>query len=94
MVFGDRIKSLRIEKEWTQDYVCKKLNISYEELRECDNLDPRNNSSHTFVYDNHPYTDSHCINKDIPAIAYTYDMELIIKAYEMNEEDKKKYKEE
>lgn len=28
MVFGDRIKSLRIEKEWTQDYVCKKLNIS------------------------------------------------------------------
>ena len=34
------------------------------------------------------------LNKDVPAIAYTYDMELIIKAYEMNEEDKKKYKEE
>lgn len=74
--------------------LCKKLNIPYEELRECDNLDPRNNSSHTFVYDEHPYTDSHCLNKDVPAIAYTYDMELIIKAYEMNEEDKKKYKEE
>lgn len=28
MVFGERIKSLRIEKEWTQEYVCKKLNIS------------------------------------------------------------------
>ena len=47
----------------------------------------------TFVYDNHPYTDSKCLNKDVPAIAYTYDMELFIKAYEMNEEDKK-YKEE
>ena len=28
MNFGDRIKSLRIEKDWTQEYVCKKLNIS------------------------------------------------------------------
>lgn len=28
MVFGERIKSLRIEKEWTQEFVCKKLNIS------------------------------------------------------------------
>lgn len=28
MVFGDRIKQLRIEKQWTQEYVCDKLNIS------------------------------------------------------------------
>lgn len=28
MVFGERIKQLRIEKQWTQDYVCSKLNIS------------------------------------------------------------------
>lgn len=28
MNFGDRIKSLRIEKDWTQEYVCKQLNIS------------------------------------------------------------------
>lgn len=28
MVFGERIKELRIEKQWTQDYVCSKLNIS------------------------------------------------------------------
>lgn len=72
--------------------VCQELDIPYEELRECDNLDPRNNPSHTFVYDEHPYTDSHCLNKDVPAIAYTYNMELIIKAYEMNEEDKKRMK--
>ena len=28
MIFGERIKSLRIEREWTQEFVCKKLNIS------------------------------------------------------------------
>lgn len=28
MVFGERIKQLRIEREWTQEYVCEKLNIS------------------------------------------------------------------
>ncbi len=28
MVFGERIKLLRIEHKWTQEYVCEKLNIS------------------------------------------------------------------
>lgn len=28
MNFGERIKLLRIEKDWTQEYVCKQLNIS------------------------------------------------------------------
>lgn len=28
MVFGERIKQLRIERKWTQEYVCEKLNIS------------------------------------------------------------------
>lgn len=28
MVFGERIKQLRIERQWTQEYVCEKLNIS------------------------------------------------------------------
>ena len=28
MVFGERIKQLRIEQQWTQEYVCEKLNIS------------------------------------------------------------------
>ena len=28
MVFGERIKQLRIEHQWTQEYVCEKLNIS------------------------------------------------------------------
>ena len=28
MFFGERIKLLRIERKWTQEYVCEKLNIS------------------------------------------------------------------
>lgn len=28
MVFGERIKQLRNERKWTQEYVCEKLNIS------------------------------------------------------------------
>ena len=28
MIFGERIKQLRIERKWTQEYVCEKLNIS------------------------------------------------------------------
>lgn len=28
MVFGERIKQLRVERQWTQEYVCEKLNIS------------------------------------------------------------------
>lgn len=28
MIFGERIKELRLENKWTQEYVCEKLNIS------------------------------------------------------------------
>lgn len=28
MVFGERIKQLRMENKWTQEFVCAKLNIS------------------------------------------------------------------
>lgn len=28
MIFGERIKQLRTERKWTQEYVCEKLNIS------------------------------------------------------------------
>lgn len=28
MIFGERIKQLRVEHQWTQEYVCEKLNIS------------------------------------------------------------------
>ena len=50
--------------------IAQSYGIDYEDLRELFVLDPRVNPSHTFVYRAHPYYDSHCLNKDIPAIAH------------------------
>ena len=51
--------------------------LCYEELRELFVLDPRVEPSHTFVYRDRPYWDSHCLNKDVPAIAGAYDAPLL-----------------
>lgn len=48
--------------------IAAKFNINYEELRECFVADERVNPSHTYVYREKPYYDSHCLNKDIPAL--------------------------
>lgn len=57
--------------------LAKKCGIDYEELRELFILDPRVNPSHTFVYNDKPYWDSHCLNKDVPAIANHLDSEFL-----------------
>jgi nucleotide sugar dehydrogenase len=49
--------------------IAKAHGINYDELRELFILDPRVNPSHTFVYTDAPYWDSHCLNKDVPHIA-------------------------
>ena len=69
--------------------IANKLGINYEELRECFILDPRVNPSHTFVYDEHPYFTSHCLDKDIPAIADFADAELLKDILKFNEKRKK-----
>ena len=51
--------------------------VDYETLRELFILDPRVNPSHTFVYKDHPYFSSHCLDKDVPAIADFTDAELL-----------------
>jgi len=48
--------------------VAKSIGVEYPELRELFNMDERNGPSHTFVYPDQPYYDSHCFNKDVPAI--------------------------
>lgn len=68
--------------------ICKEENISYEELRELFVLDPRVNPSHTFVYEDKPYWDSHCLNKDVPSIANQYNNELIQNIISFNEKQK------
>lgn len=55
----------------------EKVGVNYEELRELFLADPRVNPAHTFVYREHPYYDSHCLNKDVPHIANQLDIRLL-----------------
>lgn len=48
--------------------IAKKFGVDYNELRECWVADKRISPSHTLVYPNQPYYNSHCLNKDIPAL--------------------------
>ena len=48
--------------------IAKSYGISYSELRELWLADKRVSPSHTLVYDDKPYFDSHCLNKDLPAL--------------------------
>ncbi len=68
--------------------IAKKHGVSYEELRELFILDPRVNPSHTFIFDEHPYWESHCLDKDVEAIAKTEDAELILSVIDFNDKCK------
>jgi len=70
--------------------ICNKYGLNYEELRELFILDPRVNPSHTFIYNDAPYWDSHCLNKDISYIAQ--DGELLKSIIDFNLKRKKKNK--
>ncbi len=48
--------------------IAEKNKVDYNQLRELFLMDPRVDRSHTYVYKDKPYFDSHCLNKDIPAI--------------------------
>lgn len=48
--------------------IAKQFDVSYPELRELFILDKRMGESHTHVYPEQPYYDSHCLNKDIPGL--------------------------
>ena len=70
--------------------ICKEEDISYSELRELFILDPRVNPSHTFVYQDTPYWNSHCLNKDVSAIANQYNLSIIKSIIDFNENQKNK----
>ena len=72
--------------------ICQAYNISYEELRELFILDPRVNPSHTFVYEDHPYWDSHCLNKDVTAFATWTNATFLQGVVRFNDEQKNKYR--
>ena len=81
---------IRALKTFCQQFfdIAERAGVCYEELRELFTLDPRVGSSHTFVYRDHPYWDSHCLNKDVPAIANAYQAELLLGMIEFNEKRK------
>jgi len=52
--------------------LCEALeNVEYNKVREMFVADSRVNPSHTFIYPETPYYNSHCLNKDVPAIVST-----------------------
>lgn len=70
--------------------ICNKLGLNYNELRELFILDPRVSPSHTFVYKDTPYWDSHCLNKDVVAVANQFDMDLLKQVVRYNNDQKSK----
>lgn len=67
-------------------FIAERFGVSYEELRELFILDPRVNASHTFVYRDHPYWESHCLDKDVPTIANAGDAPLLKAVIDFNEQ--------
>ena len=74
--------------------IAKALGVDYCKLRECWLADPRVSPSHTFVYNDTPYYDSHCLNKDIPAlISFTGHLSPLMQAVnKINKERKEENK--
>lgn len=68
--------------------IAENLGVEYEELRELWLLDERVNAAHTFVYRQHPYFQSHCLDKDVPAIAIQGNSELLKKIIEINKKNR------
>lgn len=68
--------------------ISHQLGIDYEDVRELFILDPRVNPSHTFVYQNQPYYDSHCLNKDVSAITNLTNNEFLKQVIKINEQMK------
>jgi hypothetical protein len=66
-------------------HIAESLDVQYEELRELFVLDPRVNPSHTYSYRSHPFWDSHCLNKDVPAIAKHANAPLLDSVIAFNE---------
>ena len=74
--------------------VAQAYGVEYEELRELFVLDERVGQSHTYIYKDQPYYDSHCLNKDIPAFIYAakdegVEPELMEKVMEINQKKKR-----
>ena len=71
--------------------IAKQYGVSYPEMGELLLCDERFSKAHTFVYDEHPYWESHCFDKDLSAIASAVDTPLIEEIIRCNETCKDRY---
>lgn len=70
---------------------CDKVDVHWEDVRQgWKAADPRCPVSHTYVYDEKMGYDSHCLNKDIPAIAQYLQIPILLYLIKLNEELKEK----
>ena len=60
------------------------FDADYADVREIFIADPRVNPSHTFVYDDKPYFDSHCTLKDVQALAMLTHNPLLEAMWQIN----------
>jgi len=65
--------------------------VSYPEMRELLLEDERLSRAHTFVYDEHPYWESHCFDKDLAALVSVADAPLIEDVIRYNQRCKARY---
>lgn len=71
--------------------LAKSLGVSYTELRELFLLDPRVHPSHTLVFENAPYWDSHCLSQDMNAITSAFPCDLLTAIILYNKRNKELY---
>ena len=71
--------------------IASEYGVSYPEMRELLLEDQRFSRAHTFVYDDHPYWESHCFDKDLAAITAVCSAPLIDSLIGYNEYCKARY---
>ena len=71
--------------------IAREYGVSYQEMRELLLEDERFSRAHTFVYDEHPYWESHCFDKDLAALVSVADAPLIESIISYNDRCKGKY---
>lgn len=71
--------------------IAREYGVSYPEMRELLLEDERFSRAHTFVYDERPYWQSHCFDKDLAALVSIADAPLIEDVIRYNQRCKGKY---
>lgn len=72
--------------------LAKQFGVDYDSLRELFVCDPRVGPSHTFVYDQMPYWQSHCLDKDVSEVSNWQGADFMKSVFNYNKKCIEKYK--